>query len=110
MRKNLLLTGLTVLLASFISSAQGGPNLLPEGGDFEAGINGFSVMPYMLLRNADTFQRPTIDETIAAHGRCSLKLTNASGGDAWRISSRAFRPTDGGSPTPRRARRARTSG
>lgn len=76
------------------SSARAGTNLLPEGSDFEAGWNGFDVFPILLLPNWKTYQPPVIDSTTAAHGKCSLKLTNGSGGDVFRIFSRAVRITD----------------
>ncbi len=68
-----------------------GPNLLPEGSDFEAGLNGFGVTPMILLSNWKTYVAPSIDTTTAAHGRCSLKLVNGSGADVFRVSSQGIR-------------------
>jgi hypothetical protein len=65
-------------------------NLLVEGGDFEAGTNGFGITPVLLVRNWPTYVEPSIDSTTAGQGRRSLKLVNGSGEDVFEIRSRAF--------------------
>ncbi len=92
-----LFLGLATLVAPGTIRAHG-RNLIPEGSDFEAGWDGWSVDPLILLPNWKTYVPPSIDCTTAAHGRCSLKLVNGSGDDVFRVSSQGIRIPHTGGP------------
>ena len=81
--------GLLAAMAFNIASVRA-DNILVEGGDFEAGLNGFGITPVLLVRNWPSYVPPSIDSTTAGQGRRSLKLVNASGEDVFEIRSRAF--------------------
>ncbi|MDZ4198451.1 MAG: hypothetical protein U1E27_04105, partial [Kiritimatiellia bacterium] len=60
-------------------------NLLIENSSFEAGLHGFDPLPYVFVRNWETFRYPEITSETAAHGEKSLKLFNPSGMDMVRV-------------------------
>ncbi len=84
----ILILGLLLVNATVRAGAT---NLIPEGSNFEAGWDGWSVDPLILLPNWKTYVPPSIDCTTAAKGHCSLKLVNGSGDDVFRVSSQGIR-------------------
>ena len=87
-RRRLLVLACCLQTVGFTVHA--GQNCIAEGSDFEASLNGFQVKPLLFLQNYGTLVAPQIDPSTAMHGQRSLKLTNASRQDSFRIISQSF--------------------
>lgn len=85
-------TAILLLAATALAAAD---NLITDNSSFEAGLAGFDAVPYAWVRQWDRVVQARIDETIAAHGRCSLRLDNGSGHDAMLVAFPAVRPGAG---------------
>ena len=72
------------------------PNLIPESSNFEAGASGFQAIPLTFPQNGPRLIPPVLDDSTAAEGKRSWKLTNGSGEETLYVVSRPMRlPKEG---------------
>jgi hypothetical protein len=80
------------ILAAIGCSAE---NLISRNSSFEVGMSGFEATPCAWVRHWPAVVQPRIDNTSAAHGRCSLRLDNGSGHDAMAVIFPPVQPGSG---------------